>query len=147
MPSSNGVPGPARVAVSRNEALVLWVDRQPHGSRAMFFMKLFHDGRVTQPMVLSPLENPGDEPVAPSAVALPDGGYLISWVQRHAASAERSAWVQRYDRAMRRMGQALEIARGSAVRTARIAYDPVQGFTVAYAVESGVVYAVRGRCR
>jgi hypothetical protein len=146
MLSSNSDPGPARVAVGSNEALVLWVDRQPSGGRAMFFSQFYSDGRRTAPMAVTPLENPGDEPIAPSAAALPDGGYLISWVQRRAVGVERSAWVQRYDRTMRRMGPSLEIARGAAVRTARIAYDTVQGFTVAYAVGDGSVYAVRGRC-
>jgi hypothetical protein len=144
--SSNRDPGPARVAVGTNEALVLWVDRQPNGRRAMFFSRFYSDGGRTVPMTIAPLDNPGDEPLAPSAAALPDGGYLISWVQRRAVGAERSAWVQRYDRTMRRMGPALELARGAAVRTARIAYDSAQGFTVAYAVSDGAVYAVRGRC-
>lgn len=146
MLSSNSDPGPARVAVGNNEALILWVDRQPTGGRAMFFSQFYSDGRRTAPMAITPLENPGDEPIAPSAVALPDGGYLISWVQRRAVGAERSAWVQRYDRTMQRMGAALEIARGSAVRTARVAHDSAQGFTVAYSLADGAVYAARGRC-
>jgi hypothetical protein len=145
MLSNNVGPGPARVAVGNGEALVVWTDRQGSG-RSLYYAQLFGDGRRSSETAVAPLSNTSDEPRAPSVVALNDGGWLISWVQSKGASAARAAWLQRYDRGMRAMGPPLEVSRGSTVQTARVAYDSALGFTVAYAIEGGAVYAARGRC-
>jgi hypothetical protein len=144
MLSRDSDPGPARVAVGAVEALVLWVDRQSSG-RSLFAARLASNGTTTI-TPLAPLAQPGDEPIAPSVAPLDDGGWLISWVQRKSSSAARAAWLQRYDRSLRPLGEPLEVSRGQPVVTARLAHDSVLGFTVAYATEGGTVFAARGRC-
>lgn len=148
MLSNNANPGAARIAVGQSEALVVWTDRGTRAQRSIWAAQLFGDGRRTANQELSPLQSPADAPDKVSVAALPDGGYLISWVQKQAGAQHRSAWLQRYDRSMQPVGPALEASRGE-VSTARVAFDQGLGFTVAYAVESGgapTVYAARGRC-
>jgi hypothetical protein len=125
---------------------VVWVDRHSSG-RSLFAARLQFDGR-TAIAALAGLGAGAEDPVAPSVAALPDGDWLVAWVQRRSATAPRSAWLQRYDRALRPGGTPLEVSRGESVSTARLAYDSVLGFTVVYATEAsgGTVLAARGRC-
>ncbi|MBL8679393.1 MAG: hypothetical protein JNK05_09525 [Myxococcales bacterium] len=145
MLSNNSAPSVARVAMGTNEALVVWVDRQS-GPRGLFAARLGTDGS-TAITPLSPIAQPGDEPDEPSVASLSDGGWLISWVQKKTSRAPRAAWMQRYDRTLRALGAPVEVSRGMAVTTARIAHDNVLGFTVAFASTGGTVFAVRGRCQ
>ncbi|MDP3275550.1 MAG: hypothetical protein Q8Q09_10175 [Deltaproteobacteria bacterium] len=146
MLSHNGAPGPARMALGNAEAVIAWVDQAPP-QRALFLARLGLDRRNTVQRV-EPLGRTVDDPVAPSVVSLVDGGWLLAWAQRAGTSRVRSAWVQRYDRALRSQAAPLEVLPGVSVLTARLAYDNLGAFTVVYVVDDAAktVGAVQGRC-
>lgn len=153
-------PGPARVAINENTALVVWVDHQPRETRRTLIAAKVNLYGSFQRFSLSPFgpstgdplqpanTNRSSDPVLASLAALADGGWLIAWIQRVGTNDTKTVWLQRYSAELQPMGTPLMLTPNVSVATARLVYDRLQGFVLAYTPEgtNPGIFAVRGQC-